>query len=322
MSELISKLTTELDMDESDIITVLRVIGLLHDSARRNEFNDLWDRESAQNCKNVLLEEGFSDFIAELFSAAMAYKDNPKAFTRFLKIKNIPESSWPSYHYLRMLIRLSDCFDIIRCVGQFQLQYTFSDIAMIPFLKQAELIEPFIDFAKKVHHIIYQCHQFYNINLFLIYLSRAKQYGLNLNELENAEIKNAASNFKLLYQAGYLLKILGKYIKINREKYLKEKIDWTIFESLQEISLSKILNKINQEHINLIEIFDNPDIESFEKIIDLICLGNQEVKDVFKITLDEQAHNQPFIHAGEIEFVSFFLKDDAIGTFLELSTHK
>lgn len=129
--EMIARLTNALGLNEEELLILTRYAALFHDSARENEFNDIWDEKSAQNCYEFLTEKGLSPYLAKIFSMAAAYKDKPQKYNAYLLEQNIDEEDIQYYHYIRKLIFMADCFDIMRCVSVFNIQRIFAELASI-----------------------------------------------------------------------------------------------------------------------------------------------------------------------------------------------
>lgn len=147
-------LTEELQLTEKEIINLVSFAGLCHDSGRKGEGTDYWDNESGQNCTAFLIKKGLPTKTAEIFGQAAAYKDHPKDYANILKAKGISEKSISAYHYLRKLIYLADCYDIMRVRDQFELEYVFRAFQDIKEYQAKKHNPAFIEFAQQVHALI------------------------------------------------------------------------------------------------------------------------------------------------------------------------
>jgi hypothetical protein len=121
-----------LNLSEHEIITLTRYAILFHDSARKNEATDHWDHESGNHCAKYFHDKGLPIEIAELFVMAAIYKNRAAQYSKFLLEKNIPADKIEAFHYIRKLIYLSDCLDIIRCVGEFKVIEVAKALGDIP----------------------------------------------------------------------------------------------------------------------------------------------------------------------------------------------
>lgn len=147
-------LTTELGLQESHIMTLVRYAVMFHDSARETEGEDYWDAQSAVNYQLFLCENGVSEQLAEMIAQAAALKDKPEELSVFLKNKGVSGEHIESYQYIRKLIYAADNLDIMRCVTHFQLERTLQIFQDVPGY-DAEIHEPtVIALAQQVHATI------------------------------------------------------------------------------------------------------------------------------------------------------------------------
>ncbi|MCS5711609.1 SidE phosphodiesterase domain-containing protein [Candidatus Berkiella aquae] len=154
----LNTLTEEWHLTEKEIINLASFAGLAHDSGRKADGIDYWDKESGENCTAFLIKKGISPKIAKIVGAAAAYKDHPNDYANVLKKQGISAKSIPAYQYLRKLIYLADCYDIMRVRSEFQLEYVFRAFRDINEYQAKKHNPAFIEFAQQVHALI-SAHQ-------------------------------------------------------------------------------------------------------------------------------------------------------------------
>ena len=96
-------------------ITLLQFAALLHDAGRKGENVDLWERESAEICKQFFVENGLPEKKAEYYANIILNKDKPHAEKTLLE----------------KIMHDADSLDIIRVRGSFNIEYLdcFQDLA-------------------------------------------------------------------------------------------------------------------------------------------------------------------------------------------------
>ncbi|MCW5588070.1 MAG: hypothetical protein KIT27_00250 [Legionellales bacterium] len=149
-------LSATLHLTEPEIITLTRYAALLHDSARKHEASDLWDKDSANNAYEFFIKKGLSTKVADLFSQAIALKNHPKEFAKYLKSKNYRDEEVTNLQYIQKLIYLADCFDIMRCVSQFRLNQALKVISDIAEYEQEQHVQTILELAENIYNIIQQ----------------------------------------------------------------------------------------------------------------------------------------------------------------------
>lgn len=167
---ILNELSQDLNLSEEQIIVLNSFAGLCHDSGREGDNADchLWEEKSGSNCSNMLKKHKIPSELAELFAALIIYKDKPHELQLFLLKKGIPAEKISNYQYLRKLIYLADCFDIMRCNGGFDLKYVFSGLEDISEFNKERHAEKIIEFAKHVLDLIHsQKDMLYNCVILL-----------------------------------------------------------------------------------------------------------------------------------------------------------
>lgn len=113
--EHIEELTKKLDVDKSNLIGLIKIAVLFHDSARKGDGQDLWDIESGDACYHYLREKlGLTDLIANRVADAIRYKDD-----RALYIQR----NGAEFDLLRELVNMADNLEVIRCRDKFEPKY-------------------------------------------------------------------------------------------------------------------------------------------------------------------------------------------------------
>ncbi len=142
-------------LTEKQLLACIRLAMLCHDSAREDEKEDRWDDKSGLNCRNFLLGLGVPAALAEFLGNSAALKDKPQVFANYLDSLGIDKQAQLYFHYARKLIYLGDCYDIIRCIGKFDLSYVFKCFRDIPEYQKDKHEEPLIELAVQIHHLVY-----------------------------------------------------------------------------------------------------------------------------------------------------------------------
>lgn len=129
VNESVSTLSNSFNLTATQILTLTKLTALAHDAARRGDNQDLWDKESAQFCEQLMVHFGINKKIALIFSKMIEFKDDSKKFTLFLKEQGLQQPEIVAFSYLRKLIQLADCLDIMRCTGRFYESYVYDVFA-------------------------------------------------------------------------------------------------------------------------------------------------------------------------------------------------
>jgi|GEM_PF-2442181 len=107
---------------------LLQIAALFHDSARQDENEDFWDRDSALNCYNYLISLGVEPVKAKNIAEAAANKDVPQNGDYYvLDIQSMPPS-WQlttrkEKNIWQSLLQNADCLEILRARDIFQATY-------------------------------------------------------------------------------------------------------------------------------------------------------------------------------------------------------
>ncbi len=123
-----------LGLTEAHTILLIRYAVLLHDSGRKGEGEDLWEDDSANNLYYFLRQQEDPEYIAQCFAQAIRYKDRKDDYIEFLKnYWNDDEYEHRKtpvelFDYIRQLVYLADCLDIIRCVEEFKIEKLYQEL--------------------------------------------------------------------------------------------------------------------------------------------------------------------------------------------------
>ncbi|HEX4044526.1 MAG TPA: hypothetical protein VHZ76_02540, partial [Gammaproteobacteria bacterium] len=129
-------------LDETHIIMLIRYAVLYHDAAREHEARDTNEAKNAKLYHDFLIENGLPEDFVKVFSMIVECKDDPKKYEDFLRKQGIAEECLTYYQYLRQLVALADCKDIIRCNGRFSVRIAkeimpnFPDDDLLTVVKQ------------------------------------------------------------------------------------------------------------------------------------------------------------------------------------------
>lgn len=148
VQQSMDELKKKFPYDETQLILLLRYVALAHDTARQDERGDYWERGSANVARMFLIEHGVLDEHASQLSKIIWCKDPLQVSEEHLA-------------YFKILLALSDCFDIIRCVGIFDYQFVAKFLKHIPHYNSAQHDRVFFDFAESVYCLLKQTHDLY-----------------------------------------------------------------------------------------------------------------------------------------------------------------
>ena len=151
-------ISKDLKLSAKEIINFTSFAGLCHDSARKGEGKDFWDNQSGRKCINFLKKKGIPKKSAEVFGFAAAYKDHPNQYADCLKKLGISKNNIAAFDYLRKLIQLSDCFDIMRLREEFQLKYVFRTLKDVPIYRSKIHDAKIIELTKEIYKLIISHH--------------------------------------------------------------------------------------------------------------------------------------------------------------------
>ncbi len=156
IERVINDLQQAFALQERHLLILIRYITVFHDSARKHEGPDQWDKQSAQNGCDFLIKQGIPAQLALLFSKAAAFKDRPESYEDFLKSKKVNPQHFISFHFIRKLVFLADCFDIMRCAEFFMLSKPLSAFADMPGFDIAQHLPIVIELVCHIYDSIKQ----------------------------------------------------------------------------------------------------------------------------------------------------------------------
>lgn len=108
-------LTSGLGLTKKDLIELVKIAVLFHDSARKGDGADLWDNESGDACYTYLTESLFLEHdIATLIADTIRYKDDSASYV---------QKHGQNSDCLRELVNMADNLEVIRCRDQFKPEY-------------------------------------------------------------------------------------------------------------------------------------------------------------------------------------------------------
>lgn len=111
------------DVQENEVLCLIRYVALGHDAARQGENEDQWEAKSAQLIKHFLENHGIESGKANILSKLACLKDAHQQLKIDLGDENVSDDTIEGLQYARLLISLSDCFDMIRCNSSFDFQF-------------------------------------------------------------------------------------------------------------------------------------------------------------------------------------------------------
>lgn len=142
--------TTSLNLQQ--LIHLTQFVGCLHDSARRAEVADRWDKESGELCLAVL-QKLFSLETSSLvcLSKMIEHKDDPRGYISFLESLRCTQEQINAWNYLRELIHDADCLDIMRVRKTFDVKFLDLLCHIQHPAEQSSLIELVTQVATVIH---------------------------------------------------------------------------------------------------------------------------------------------------------------------------
>ncbi len=159
----INDISLETQLTENQIIILFRFSALFHDAVRQDEYQDRWEKESGECCKAFLIKHGISEKIASIFAYASVYKDSPEKFKEYLLSIGITKERANSFQYIRKLIYLADCLDVMRCVETFEairIIFAFKDVPEYKTEHENKILELVINVHLLIHSqqdMLYEC---------------------------------------------------------------------------------------------------------------------------------------------------------------------
>ena len=152
-------LTKHCDYTKDQLLCLVSYVALGHDAGRKGEGYDCWERQSGQIVKAWLIKQGIPDQHADIFSMLIPYKDEAVELREHNTI--LPKEVVDGLDYCRRLLALSDCFDIIRCNGEFDYEYIAKIIKDMPGYSPERHDPIFFEFAVEVYQYLKNTHNIF-----------------------------------------------------------------------------------------------------------------------------------------------------------------
>ena len=143
-----------LDLKEDDVLCLIRYVALGHDAAREGDGYDRWEAESAEKIQHFFESHSIETEKAIILSKLASLKDKPKELTEFLQEQKLSSEAIEGLQYARVLISLSDCFDIIRCNRLFDFKYITQKLSEVFDYEPEKDGSVFFEYAKNLLEII------------------------------------------------------------------------------------------------------------------------------------------------------------------------
>ncbi|TAL60827.1 MAG: hypothetical protein EPN84_08940, partial [Legionella sp.] len=135
-SPAITAISAHFKLHPNDLILLVKLAVLLHDSARQGDGMDLWDEESADACEIFLKEEWKIDAeLAQFIADAIRFKDDTKTFQEKYKsvtpqrlpmVRKDKEGNVQTYFqvdFIRQLVNMGDTLEVIRTRDEFKPEF-------------------------------------------------------------------------------------------------------------------------------------------------------------------------------------------------------
>ncbi len=101
-----------------ELITLVQIAALFHDSGRQDEGDDYWDAESGENLYQFLIQHEVDETLAFILKQTIAHKDNADKFNQ-----NTIQWGLENLDYLRQLVNSADTLEVIRVRNIFYYRY-------------------------------------------------------------------------------------------------------------------------------------------------------------------------------------------------------
>jgi ankyrin repeat protein len=119
-----------------ELITLVQITALFHDSGRQDEGDDYWDAESGENLYQFLIQNRVNADLALILKQTIAYKDNADEFGQ-----NTVQWGLANLDYLRQLVNSADTLEVIRVRDIFYCRYLpIMDISAEQLLQPQQLV--------------------------------------------------------------------------------------------------------------------------------------------------------------------------------------
>lgn len=140
------------NLTEEELLCLIRYVALGHDAAREGDGYDRWETQSGLSIQHFLESHGIASEKAILFSSLAVFKDKPEVLN--VQAQGMPQEVIEGLQYARLLISLSDCFDIIRCNGQFNFKYIEKMLSTVFDYQKERDGAIFFEYAKQLLSVI------------------------------------------------------------------------------------------------------------------------------------------------------------------------
>ncbi|MBX9704506.1 MAG: hypothetical protein K2X39_10170 [Silvanigrellaceae bacterium] len=160
--------------------------------------------------------------------------------------------------------------------NEYSLKKIISDYTGGKAISQQACLHNLIEYSSKAAPL----YLFSTINIINIYLARARQLGINLQEVP--EIQSLEKDFQLSLDILYLYLLFSTHIVAKKEL---QKLSWDktklLLKALEEhLSLDEIFKKLRQSNISIQDIYLKPTAENCQIIIDLLTLPENDSSQV------------------------------------------
>lgn len=152
----LESLADSVGTDQNTLLMLTKYAALFHDSGRQDEDVDYWDKQSAENCRRYLRDNGVPEQLLQLVGAAAQYKGEPGKFSKCVQAINNQFNlniSVQKADYIRQLICNSDTLDVMRVRTNFDLKYLdiYQSLGHLPKARMA-----IINTCKMAGEVIYK----------------------------------------------------------------------------------------------------------------------------------------------------------------------
>jgi hypothetical protein len=101
-------------LSPEDLITLIEITALFHDTGRKNDGIDLWDKDSGENLFAFLTQHNVPTPLAHILQYAIQYKDAPSEYKAHAAALIPNGLSKAQLDYIRQLLNMADVLEIIR----------------------------------------------------------------------------------------------------------------------------------------------------------------------------------------------------------------
>lgn len=221
-------IATHFKISKEELVDLLSIAVLFHDSAREGDGMDLWDPQSADACKKYLIKcFACPDDLAEFISSTIRWKDEPDLFKETFK-------TFDNADFARQLVNMCDTLEVLRTRDVFKpefmpiakhvssevMVFTIIPGLVVPHRKliseQGRLAKKAtIEYNKDGHHYVdtnIPKNGIDNDKMFKTYLDKSKEYNLSILEItdENLDLVVARTlegiiNYQKTFKSGIQL---------------------------------------------------------------------------------------------------------------------